>query len=427
MLKELRLSKAMRILLVNPGFRGYRGLDLFPLALGYLTSFLEGHEVKILDLQVEEEDKLIELVKSVDLVGITSTTPSFESARQIAQIAKREGKIVVMGGAHVTFRPTDALDVCDYVVLGEGELTFSELCKTLEEGGDIEKVRGIAFKSGDEVIRTEEMPLIEDLDSIPFPHYELFPMEKYKIMSVTTSRGCIFNCIYCAARKFWRGRVRFRSVKNVVEELKMLVERFGKRNFKFHDSTFTLDMQRAKKLCEAIKELGISWSCETRAELLDESLIATMAEAGCKLMCFGIDSGDESVLERANRYVDFDACAESFRLCRKYGIRTRAYIIFGLPGENEASCKRTIELIERLKPDEVMLSLACAYPGTELRPSEVIPHESWIAKFMGHGRGAPLHVPEGMDIKTYMRLADHMWQWAREYNKRSRSRRQLYP
>ncbi len=413
----------MRILLVNPGFRGYKGLDLFPLALGYLTSFLDEHEVRILDLQVEEEDKLPELIKNVDLVGITSTTPSFDSARRVAQMAKRAGKVVVMGGTHVTFRPADALDVCDYVVLGEGEITFSELCRILEESGDVEKVKGIVFREGDEIITTEARPLIEALDSIPFPKYRLFPMDKYRIMSVTTSRGCKFSCIYCAARKFWRGKVRFRSIKNVVTELRLLVEKFGKRNYKFHDSTFTLDMQRAKRLCEAIRELGISWSCETRAELLDEPLIASMAEAGCKLICFGIDSGDEAILARANRYVDFEACAESFRLCRKYGIRTRAYVIFGLPGESEASCKRTIKVIERLRPDEIMLSLACAYPGTELKPSEVVPHESWVAKFMGHGRGAPLHIPEGMDLKTYMRLADYMWRWTKEYNKRMRSRR----
>ncbi len=412
----------MRILLINPEFKGYKGPDLFPLALGYLTSFLEGHEVKVLDLQVERKsnEEIEREIEKAELIGITATTPSFERAMEIARLAKQKKKLVVIGGVHATFRPGEALQVCDFVVLGEGELTFSELCNALESGKDVRKVKGIAFKEGEKIVITGERPLIENLDEIPFPKYELFPMEKYKVMSITTSRGCAFNCIYCAARNFWRGKVRFRSIENVISELKLLKERYNKTNFKFHDSTFTLDMQRARELCDAIEELNITWSCETRAELLDEDLISRMARAGCRLICFGIDSGDEEVLKLCNRQADFKAIEKAFELCRKYGIRTRAYVIFGLPGESESSCKKTIEFIERIKPSEVMLSLACAYPGTRLKASEVEIHESWKAKFMGHGRKAPLHIPATMDVKTYMRLADFMWRWAKEYNKRAR-------
>ncbi|MEM2954722.1 MAG: radical SAM protein [Candidatus Nanoarchaeia archaeon] len=415
----------MKILLVNPAFIGYKGRDLFPLGLAYLTSVLENHEIKILDLQVQKlnDNDLEKEIEWPDIVGITCTTPSFSEASKIAQLAKAKQKIVVMGGVHATFCPEDALNYCDIVVFGEGELTFKELCNSLENlekkqfYQKLQKIKGIAYKKRNKIIINKPRELI-DINSLSMPQYNLFPMYDYDIMSVITSRGCSLNCVYCAARNFWQGKVRYRSIKNVVQELKFLKEKYGKTNFKFHDSTFSLNMKRAKELCNAIKPLQLRWSCETKAEFLDKELIKKMADAGCKLIALGIDSGDPKVLKQCNRKANFKKIYEAIKFCKKYNIKTRAYVIVGLPGETEKSMNKTIALINKIKPDFVMLSLATSYPGCNLISSKHEFSESWTAKFLGHGRCAPIHIPSTLTKKQFIKIADKMWQWCKDYNKK---------
>lgn len=417
----------MKILLVNPSFIGYKGRDLFPLGLAYLTSVLQGHEIKILDLQLQKPNKDLEKkiqkeIEWANVVGITCTTPSFLEAAAIAQKAKEKQKIVVMGGVHATFCPQEALKFCDIVVLGEGELTFKEICDALQKNKKIYRIKGIAYKNNKEnkIIINKSRELV-DINSLPMPQYDLFPMANYEIMSVVTSRGCSFNCVYCAACNFWQGKVRYHSIEKVVQELKLLKEKYGKTNFKFHDSTFSLNMKRAKELCKAIKPLDLKWSCETRAEFLDKELIEKMANAGCKLIAIGIDSGDPQVLKNCNRKANFSKIRKAFELCRKHGIKTRAYLIVGLSGETEKSTEKTISLINKIKPDFIMLSLATAYPGCCLAPSKYKFPESWAAKFIGHGRCAPIHVPLTLTKTQFIKIADKMWQWCKEYNKNAQS------
>lgn len=410
----------MRLLLIHPKFP-YRGKDLFPIGLGYLASVVKGRaEVFVLDENVEAFDT--EKVKkfSPDIVGITATTPSFPRA---AEITKRIKEIdaktrVIMGGAHVTFAPEEVLRAgVDVVVRGEGETTFAELL----ESWNLEKINGISYIKNGKILHNPDRELIKNLDEIPFPAWEYFPLKKYGIISLITSRGCPYSCSYCSSTRFWRQTVRFRSPENVIEELKQISE-LGFKLVRFMDSTFTLNQQRAIRICELMKEEGINikWSCETRADFLNDALLEAFSSSGCNLICIGVDSGSQKVLDKCRRSIDIATMKKAFEKIRGYKIAARAYVTFGFPGETEKTVRETIEFLEEIKPEQTLLSLATAYPGTELwsgRFADV--HPTWVAKFHGHGVGGRLHLPEGMTREEYIKLAEEMWKAVKKLNSRA--------
>lgn len=408
----------MRVLLIHPWFP-YRGKDLFPLGLGYLAAVAEGNEIDVIDENVEALD--LEKINP-DIVGITSTTPSFSRAVEIARTVKElsSDTTVVMGGTHVTFAPEDALrGGADVVVRGEGEQAFLELL----EGRELGKIRGIAYMEKGRVIRNPDRELIPDLDSLPFPAWEHFPLHSYGIMSLITSRGCPYSCSYCSASRFWRHRVRYRSPENVLEELKLIADQ-GFKLIRFMDSTFTLDKKRALRICELIKDeaLDLKWSCETRADALSDEILEALAGSGCNLICIGVDSGSQRVLDETNRRIMVATIKKAFERIKKYGIATRAYVTFGFPGESEKGVMETLKLLDEVKPDQILFSLATAYPGTELWGHEGVEiHPNWIAKFHGHGAGGRLYLPRSLSREEYMRLADYMWDEVRRFNKKKAS------
>ncbi len=398
----------MKILFINPYF-SYKGKDKFPVGLAYLAGVAKQfREVFIIDENLRKFSiSDIEKIKP-DYVGITSTTPSFQRAIQIAeQIKSYYNKIkIIFGGTHVSFRPQD-VSHADVIIRGEGEETLKEI---LEEK-PLEKIKGISFRHNGKFITNPDRKLISDLDSIPNPAYELFDLKKYDIVGVVSSRGCPYSCSYCCAARFWQNRVRFRSPEIFLEELKFLWDK-GVRKIKIHDSTFTLDKNRAKKICELMidNKLDFAWSCETRPDHLDEGLLQTMKKSGCRLICIGVDSGSQSVLNKNNRKIKVEQMKRVLALTKKIGLRTRAYVTFGLRDETERSVRETLEFLKQTQPEQIMLSLATIYPGTDLFGLSIRMPESWTRKFEGHGFGSALYLPESLSREEYKRLADLMWQ-----------------
>jgi radical SAM superfamily enzyme YgiQ (UPF0313 family) len=406
----------MKILFVNPKFN-YRGKDKFPIGLAYLMAVAKSFgKVFVIDENVGDcaEEKIMKM--KPDFLCITSTTPSFSRAIEIVKFAKENTSAkVIFGGTHATFKPEDALAYGDIVVRGEGEETIKEIL----EGKNLHSIDGISFKEGEKIIHNKDRELIENLDALPFPAYELFDLKKYEMLSIITSRGCTYNCAYCCATHFWKCKVRFRSVENVLAELE-LISKLGFKKLKIHDSTFTLDKERAKRICKGIieRKLDFSWSCETRADFLDEELLKLMKRAGCSLICMGLDSASEEVLRKNKRFVNLELTKKIFKLAKEIGIRTRAYVVFGLEGETEESVKETLKFLHEIKPDQIMLSLATAYPGTELEKGRIIEFEqSWVKKFEGHGEGAKLYLPNTLTVKEYKRLADYMYEEIKKLKK----------
>jgi radical SAM superfamily enzyme YgiQ (UPF0313 family) len=406
----------MRVLFIHPKFP-YRGKDLFPIGLGYLASTVEDiAEVNVLDENTE--DLKIEKIKKInpDIIGITATTPSFPRALEIAQALFETGAKIVMGGVHATFMPDDALKGgADIVVRGEGERTF----RNIVEGNALDEVEGISYIIDNKIIHNADREPISNLDDISLPAHSYFPIKKYGIMSITTSRGCPHSCSYCSASQFWRNCVRFRSPENVLKELRV-INGLGFPLVRFMDSTFTLDKKRALAICRLIIDEGLllKWSCETRADALDDELLSALAESGCTLICLGVDSACDEVLSANKRMVDARTTMSAIEKIGEHGMDTRAYVTFGLPGETENSVRETIKFLKDARPSQVVLSLATAYPGTDLWGGPYIDmHERWIAKFHGHGTGGRLYKPKGMTNKEYAKLADYMWSEVKRMNK----------
>lgn len=403
----------MRLLLIHPRFP-YRGRDAFPLGLGYLGAVArEMAEIEVVDENCAPIDPSMLSTDPPDVVGISSTTPSFPRALEIAGEIKKQAEdtLIIMGGTHATFCPEEALKGgADIVVRGEGENTLSEIL----EGRPLEGIKGISYMLDGKAVHNPGRELREDLDSIPFPAWDAFSLNDYDIMSIITSRGCPYSCLYCCAARFWRRRVRYRSPENVLEELREIAS-MGYTMVRFMDSTFTLNKDHALRICELMKKEGLdfSWSCETRADSLDDELLGALADSGCNLLCLGVDSGSQRVLDETHRRMRVEAVRKAFRKIREHGMSTRAYITFGFPGESEKSVQETVKLLREIRPDQILLSLATAYPGTELwsmgRKRSVQPHPSWIAKFHGHGYGGRLYLPQELTRKEYMRLADYLW------------------
>jgi radical SAM superfamily enzyme YgiQ (UPF0313 family) len=307
----------LRVCLVSPPYesdvKSVVGVSSPPIGLAYLASVLrDEHDVKVLDANILGYS-LNDVKKGLkefypDIVGITSVTPSIYQAYQVAKIAKsiRNDCKVIVGGPHATFLPDQTLRECKYIdiiVRGEGEETIRELIEAFEKGG-WERVKGITFRKGNFIASNEPRPFIKDIDEILFPSWDLLPMDKYQFCgqsyaSMLTSRGCPFNCSFCASSRLFGGFWRGRSPENVVEEIRILHEKFGIENIEFVDDTFTLDKKRAERICDKIVKEGldISWGASSRVDTLSSGLVEKMRRAGCWILFLGIESGCQKILD----------------------------------------------------------------------------------------------------------------------------------
>ena len=329
----------MKVCLVSPPYnsdvKSVVGVSSPPLGLAYLASVLrQDHEVKIIDsniLNYTIEDVERELRSfNPDVVGVTSVTPSIYEAYKVAEIAKkvREDCTVILGGPHATFMPRQTLEECKYVdmiVRGEGEETTRELIEHIEKGASLREVKGITFREDNEIIDTEPRPFIKNIDDIPFPSRDLLPMDLYKYngvkyTSMLTSRGCPFKCSFCSSSRLFGGFWRGRNPENVLEEMKIIYEEYGVRNIMIVDDTFTLDQERAEKICDGIIKEGwdISWGASSRVDTLSKRLVEKMKKAGCWVIFLGIESGCQKILDTIGKRITLEQvkkCSKDLKGC----------------------------------------------------------------------------------------------------------------
>lgn len=354
-----------------------------PLGLGYLASVLReiGFKVRIIDDLVENLhfSELLKRVRNSLIVGITSTTPTFKSALEYAKKIKGAFPdiFVILGGVHVTFQPEEAIknEFVDAVCIGEGERTVVEVAERIESGKSLEGVRGIYYKEEGKVRKNESREFIEDLDSIPFPAFDLMPLEKYSLLGkklrefpMITSRGCPFVCRYCSSSLFMGRKFRARSAKNVVDEMEWLVNELNARHIAFSDDTFTLQKKRVGKICREImnRGLSISWSCSSRVDTIDSELLKMMKSAGCTAIYYGVESASGRILDYYRKKISIQKAMEIIKATKKLGISTICSFIIGAPIETKKEMEETLRLAIRLDPDYAQFSVLTPYPGTEI-------------------------------------------------------------
>lgn len=412
----------MKVLLINPPITLSEKENItytLPLGLAYLASVVrgEGYLVDCLDaliegyessplyikgksgsffhygLKLEDIGKIMEKER-LDVIGISCPfTIAWGNVAAISRIAKDidpEIKVIV-GGAHPSALPQASLtDTIDFVVVGEGEQTFIELLNFFEQGSNtssLQRIKGIAFKRNETSFLTPPREPIKNLDELPFPARDLFPLEKYtkagkakkahgsvkrdKYTSLITSRGCPGRCIFCSVHCVWGHTWRARSPENVVAEIEQVVNRYGTSEIHFEDDNLTLNNERAKKICNLIieKKLNISWMAPNGVAInrLDKELLTKMRKSGCYQLCFGLESGNESVRNKiVKKSIKYGQAKEVVKICKNLGIWTHGFFVIGLPGENLKTMNDSLEFAKKLDLDNADFFIASPYPGTEL-------------------------------------------------------------
>jgi radical SAM superfamily enzyme YgiQ (UPF0313 family) len=387
----------LKITLVNPPYpsKAHSHPPFIPLGLAYLGAVAEraGYEVNVIDCQAERltynmfRQRIGQ--QKPDVVGVTSTTLLYNSAKEILEIVKIEhpSAITMIGGSHVSFWDENALNECpsiDVVVRREGEQTFLELLQHIDAGKNFEGVLGTTIRKSDgKILRNEDRPFLQDLDSLPFPAYHLFPLDAFRRMGKTifplvTSRGCVQWCDFCSTvRMFGRG-YRVRNPKKVIDEMEMLHNKYGESQFTFYDDAFTVNRQHVLNMCEDIKarKLKVAWDCETRVDMVDKELLTAMRNAGCITVWFGVESGSEKILCQMNKKINVDETRAAFKITQKAGLMAIASAIIGFPGETEETAWETINFVNSLNPDDIGFYVATPYPGTPM--FEKVVKNGWL-------------------------------------------------
>ncbi len=354
-----------------------------PLGIGYLASVLreKGFKVRIIDDLVEKLgfEELLRRIRDSVIVGITSTTPTFNSALNYARKIKNALKdvFVILGGVHVSFEPEKALmnDFVDAVCIGEGEETIVEVAERVEAGKSLEGVKGVYYRESGKIRKNDRRGFIDDLDSIPFPAYDMMPLEKYTVLGdklkqfpVISSRGCPFACRYCSSSLFMGHRYRARSAENVVDEIEWLCEEFGARHIAFSDDTFTLGKKRVLEICNEIKRRGleVTWSCSSRIDTITAEMLRIMKSAGCVAIYYGIESASKRILEYYKKKISLEKAKEVVKATKRAGIAAICSFIVGAPMETKREMNETLRFALRLDPDYAQFSILTPYPGTEI-------------------------------------------------------------
>ncbi len=384
----------MRVLLALPpdvhNLEIYKvtGMRAPPLGLAYIASVLEqaGHRVKIVDSPTRRlglREWLSEVKSfSPDIVGVSMMTPLAPKGYLAAKELKREMPDVplVAGGTHVTYMYDEALNAgYDVVVRGEGEYTMLELVETLGKDprnmSALREVKGVAFRENGRTVVTPDRPMIEDLDKLPWPDRDLLDMDKYtlfnkpiRIAHVMASRGCPYGCIYCITSYYWGRRYRYRSPKNVADEIEYIVNKYGTRTIVFTDDEFTANWKFVREFVNEIKTRGldISFSCGARVDHVNKDIMKLLYDNGCSALYFGVESASQDTLNRIGKRITIEQAKRVFQWKRELGGFATGAFILGFPWETPQDMKETVELAIRLQPDYAQFTALTPYPGTPL-------------------------------------------------------------
>jgi radical SAM superfamily enzyme YgiQ (UPF0313 family) len=359
-----------------------------PIGLLSIAAYLEksGVEVEVMDCYgapatIEQHAADI-LARNPHVVGFSCTTSSFLEGYAIAeQVKEQRPEIrIVFGGAHAcTVGPSllDSFPAVDYLVIGEGEVTFAEL---IASGFlNVAAVPGIGFRRDGKGTLSAVRENIPDLDSLPFPAYHLLPdfPRRYNLplfsypkapnTSIISSRGCPYQCSYCDRSVFSKG-FRFNSPEYIVEHLLYLHRNFGIRHVFFYDDLFTFDRSRVARFCTLMEEkkVPVSYNCIARLEHVDEELLSLLKRSGCWQVNFGIESGDPEILSKHRKLYELDQVGEKLKMVKDTGMRVKGLFMMGFTGETEESIQRTIRYALTLPLDEINVTKFTPFPGAPI-------------------------------------------------------------
>jgi len=354
-----------------------------PLGLTYVAAAFEqaGAEVRIFDYIVSRYAPE-KLAKQLDdfrphVVGTSSVTLNFPAAAKILETVKDydERILTLMGGPHVSFDALNTLRTypgIDMIVLGEGEATIAQLMATRFARESLPHIHGIAYRDGDDIKLTPPRELIRDLTTLPLPARHLLPLSRYQALgfpiSIITGRGCPYQCIFCQGRRMVGSKLRKRPATLVVDEIEDILS-YGINRINVADDLFVSDRQKVKEVCDEIQRRGLkfAWSAFARVNTVDRDTLLTMKEAGCDAVSFGVESGNQEMLDRIKKKITLDQVRRAVALCQEVGLIVHCSFIVGLPGESPATLEETRRFAESLGRIDYGYHLLAPFPGTTVR------------------------------------------------------------
>ncbi len=361
----------MNVLFIHPPVREDDTPNSVPIGLGWIASVMqnEGHKVEIMDINAWRypKEQVLEILrnkgKDFDIFGISGMITTYNYVKWLQNNLKQmfPDKLIVNGGAGPTSIPHLYLkNGSDVVALGEGELTMLDLAETIENKGDIGNVEGIAWKQDDTIITNKQREAIQNLDELPLPAWELFPLEEIylgnniirkfnftKSLNVLASRGCPFRCNFC--HDGFGERTRWFSAEYMIDHLKYLKNRYGVQHVHFDDETFVGNRKRTIEFCQRMidENLGISWTCTGRVNVMNEELLKLMKEGGCIDIGYGFESGSQKMLNSMQKDATVEQAVKAVELTRKYGINVSGSLMVGAPGENAETIQEQVEFCKK--------------------------------------------------------------------------------
>ena len=437
----------MKVLLINPPQTFYPGSEQpagnLPIGLMYIAAVLQRADVKveILDafmagtfqktsealnvgMPFEQIKQEIES-RRPDIVGISGPfTCQIENALKVSSLVKEVNPNIatVMGGPHVTLVPhgflEEAKDV-DVAVIGEGEYAMLEVVQAFEGKKILSQVQGIAYRQNGKVVVNPSRPLIKNLDQLPYPAYNLVDMEQYlspkkigyrsfqdRAISMITSRGCPFNCCFCAVHLHMGQKFRSNSAEYVLDHIQFVVDKFKVKNVFFEDDNLTLDIKRFEAICDGIitRKIKIGWETPNgvRADCLNMELLKKMKRSGANSIFVGVESGDQNVLDNVIcKSLDLNRVVQFAKDAKQIGLKTGAFYIIGFPGETKENMLRTVDFAIELKREyDVGMHLFIATPSYGTRLYEDCKSKGYIQQDLTWNSFAEARQPKGMPLIT---------------------------
>jgi len=385
------MSKNFKVLLINPSYAQQlytTTLDVHesmerkpPLGILSIGTYLKEHtdfEVRLLDNQLEglKDDEVARLIQKYrpDVVGTTVVSFKLYSAYRVTQVVKESlaSTYVCWGGPHLSIFPKASLHLpgVDFIVLGDGEIPFTQLCQNLSEGKKIEDIQGV-YTIDSEPHNSQFQDYVDtNLDELPMPDITLLPYKKYRafltndlMATAITSRGCPYRCIFC---KLDFNRIRLVPIENVIQLLEAYID-LGIKEIEFYDETFNLNTSRVIEFANLVinKGLKFKWSFRGRVDAVNTKMLELIKEAGCQRIQYGVEAGTDRVLKILKKGTTVDQVKRCFGLTNPIKIDTVAYFILGNPGETLEEMNQTIQLAREIKPTYLEYSIFNISPGTE--------------------------------------------------------------